>query len=72
MEAPMSGRRVTDDVSLDLEHLILLAIPICQKAGRLCPRTGPGRKPQYDDWKIAVMILCGVLKKKKSSRPSTG
>jgi hypothetical protein len=62
----MSGRRVTDDASLDLEHLIPLAVPVCRQAGHLCPRTGPGRKPQYDDWKIAVMILCGVLKKKKS------
>jgi hypothetical protein len=52
---------------LDLEHLIRSAIPICREAGRLCPRTGPGRKPEcYEDWEIAVMILCGVIKKKKS------
>jgi len=62
----MPARRVTDGASLDLEDLIVLAVPICREAGRLCPRTGPGRKPDFDDWKIAVMILCGVIKKKKS------
>ena len=59
-------RRVTDGASLDLENLILLAKPICQEAGVSCPRTGPGPKPTYSDSQIAVMIMCGVLKKKKS------
>jgi hypothetical protein len=49
-----------------LEQLIDLAIPLCKEAQRQCPRTGPGRKPNYDDWQIAIMILCGVLKKKKT------
>jgi hypothetical protein len=61
----MPRRRVMDGASLGLEQLIRLAIPICREAGRLCPRTGPGRKPDYDDWKLTVMILCGVLKKRK-------
>jgi len=60
----MPSRRATDGASL--EQLIDLAVPLCKEAQRQCPRTGPGRKPTYDDWKIAVMILCGVLKKKKS------
>lgn len=59
-------RRVTDGASLDLEKLICLALPICQEAGVSCPRTGPGPKPTYSDSQIAVMIMCGVLKKKKS------
>src|SRR5262245_20424184 len=59
-------RRVSDGASLDLEQLILLALPLFRQAGCSCPRTGPGRKPKYGDEQIAVMILCGVLKKKKS------
>lgn len=59
-------RRVTDGASLDLEKLTCLALPICQEAGVSCPRTGPGPKPTYSDSQIAVMIMCGVLKKKKS------
>jgi hypothetical protein len=51
---------------LDLEDLIRSAVPICQQAARQCPRTGPGRKPDFDDWKLAVMILAGVLKRRKS------
>ena len=55
------GRRV-----LDLEDSIALALPLLRQARVSCPRTGPGRKPQYEDEQIASMILCGVLKKKKS------
>jgi hypothetical protein len=57
-------RRVKEGASLS--ELILLAIPLCRDAQQQCPRTGPGRKPEYEDWQIAVMIMCGVLKKKKS------
>jgi hypothetical protein len=49
-----------------LEQLLALAIPQLRDAQRRCPRTGPGRKPDFEDWQIATMILCGVLKKKKS------
>jgi hypothetical protein len=59
-------RRVIDGASLGLEQLVRLAIPTCREAGRQCPRTGPGRKPEFDDWKLTVMILCGVLKRRKS------
>jgi hypothetical protein len=49
-----------------LEELICLALPLCREAQKRCPRTGPGRKPLYQDWQLAALILCGVLKKKKS------
>jgi hypothetical protein len=49
-----------------LEDLLTLAIPLLREAQRRRPRTGPGRKPEYDDWKIATLIVCGVLKMKKS------
>ncbi len=50
-----------------LEELLTLAIPLLRQAGqRQCPRTGPGRKPMYEDWQIAVLILAGVLKMRKS------
>ena len=59
-------RRVCPDASLGLlEQLIRLAAPLCRDAARRCPRTGPGRKPDFQDWQLAVMILCGVLKRKK-------
>src|SRR5579883_2246830 len=49
-----------------LEQLLTFAIPHLREAQRQCPRTGPGRKPQYEDWQIATMILAGVLKMRKS------
>ena len=52
-----------------LERLLSLAIPLLQKAQgspRATTRTGPGRVPTYRDWQIAVLILPGLLKKRKS------
>lgn len=49
-----------------LAKLMQLAIPVCQAAQRQCPRTGPGRPPKYDDWKLAVIIMVTILKKRKS------
>ena len=49
-----------------LTKLVKMAIPICRAAQRQCPRTGPGRNPDFDDWKIAVMILAAILAKRKS------
>jgi len=49
-----------------LEELLTLAIPTCQQAERLHPRHGPGAKPQVPDWVLAVMILAGVLLRKKT------
>lgn len=59
-------RRVGRDASLDLEQLVVLALPVLRQARCSCPRTGRGPKPKYQDEQIAIMILCGVLKKKKS------
>src|SRR5690242_2507130 len=57
-------RRATAGAPLD--EMLTLAVPLLRDAQRQCPRTGPGRKPDYDDWKLAAMIFCAVLKKKKS------
>jgi hypothetical protein len=43
-----------------------MAVPLCQRAERECPRTGPGRKPDIPDWVLAVLIMVAVLKRKKS------
>jgi hypothetical protein len=57
-------KRATTGTSL--VQLIDLATPLLQEAELRCPRTGPGRPPEYEDWKIGVMIMSSVLKKKKS------
>lgn len=49
-----------------LATLVKMAVPLCQAAGRQCPRTGPGRKPQYEDWKMAVLIMVAILNRRKS------
>ena len=49
-----------------LVRLVKLAIPRCQAAERECPRTGPGRKPEIPDWVLAVMIVTGILQRKKT------
>lgn len=56
--------RVRDDTGLT--ELVNMAIPICRAAQHQCPRTGPGRKPQFDDWKMAVLILAAILAKRKT------
>lgn len=49
-----------------LESLIRLALPVFKQADEENLRTGPGAKPTVPDWLMAVMIMIGVLKKKKS------
>lgn len=49
-----------------LASLVKMAVPLCQRAERACPRTGPGRKPDIPDWVMAVLIMVAVLKRKKS------
>ena len=49
-----------------LAPLVKMAIAICRAAGRQCPRTGPGRPPQFQDWQIATLILIAVLNRRKS------
>lgn len=45
---------------------VRMAIPICRVARRQCPRTGKGRLPTYDDWKIRALIMVAALKERKS------
>lgn len=49
-----------------LATLVRMAIPLCRAAERQCPRTGPGRPPDFTDWVMAVLIMTAVIKKKKS------
>ena len=56
--------RVTDGTCL--ARVVKLAIPLCRAAQCSTPRAGPGRLPEFDDWKIAVMIMAAILKSRKS------
>jgi hypothetical protein len=58
------GRRATAGTCL--QALVKMAIPLCQEAERQCPRTGPGRPPVIPDWMLAVLIMVGVLKRRKT------
>lgn len=49
-----------------LAALIALARPLCQAAERQCPRSGPGCPPSYPDWLMAVLIIVGVLARRKT------
>jgi hypothetical protein len=49
-----------------LAKLVRMAIPLLRVAQGQCPRLGPGRPPQFDDWKMAVMIVTAILKNRKS------
>ena len=57
-------RRATDGARLD--ELVSRGIAICREAERQWPRKGPGRKPTIPDWVLAVMIMVGVMLKKKT------
>jgi hypothetical protein len=56
--------RATDGTCL--AKLVKLAIPCCRAAQCRSPRAGPGRPPEFDDWKITVMIMAATLKCRKS------
>ena len=49
-----------------LANLVKMAVVLCKAAARQCPRTGPGRPPQFEDWQIAVIIMVAVLNRRKS------
>jgi hypothetical protein len=49
-----------------LAILVKLAIPLCRAAQCQSQQAGPGRPPEFDDWKIAVMIMAAILKSRKS------
>jgi len=56
--------RATDGTCL--AKLVKLAIPFCRAAQSQGPRAGPGRPPEFDNWKIAVLIMVATLKRRKS------
>ena len=58
------GKRAT--VGTCLASLVKMSVPLCQRAEREHPRTGPGRKPDIPDWVLAVLIMVAILKRKKS------
>jgi len=49
-----------------LERLVRMASPVLQAAQRQCPRAGPGRSPDYQDWHLAALILVALLHRRKS------
>jgi hypothetical protein len=49
-----------------LAQLVRMAMPLCQRAERECPRTGPGCKPKIPDWVLAVLIMVAVCQRRKS------
>jgi hypothetical protein len=49
-----------------LAELVRMAKPVCQQAERMCPRSGPGRRPEIPDWLLMVLIMVAVLKGRKS------
>jgi hypothetical protein len=49
-----------------LQALVKLAIPICQRAEREHPRTGPGRPPDIPEWVLLVLITVAVLKNRRN------
>lgn len=49
-----------------LDELIELAVPVCQHAQQLITRRGPGRRPAFADWQMAVLIMVAIAKRKKS------
>jgi hypothetical protein len=58
------SKQATDGALLD--QLVAKAILLCQQAEKVSPRSGPGRKPNYPDWVLGVMIMVGVMRRKKS------
>jgi len=49
-----------------LEQLVRIATPLLRAAQRQCPREGPGRLPDYEDWQVALLIVIAVLNRRKS------
>lgn len=58
------------DVSVSARELfrefVVLAMRNCQRAERLCPRTGRGRKPVVPDWVIATLVVVAVAARRKT------
>lgn len=49
-----------------LERLVKMASPLLRAAQRKCPRAGPGRSHDYQDWQMAALILVAILHRRKS------
>jgi hypothetical protein len=49
-----------------LAKLVRMAIPLFRAAQSQCPRTGPGRRPDFADWKMAILIMVAILKIRRS------
>jgi hypothetical protein len=49
-----------------LATLVKMALPLCQQAEHRCPRTGPGKPPDFPDWMMALLIMVAILKQKKT------
>jgi hypothetical protein len=58
-------RKLATDGAL-LDELVIRSIAVCQQAEKAAPRQGPGRKPTIPDWVLGVMIMVGVMLKKKT------
>src|SRR5579872_3129903 len=58
------GKRASMRASL--ADLVEMAKPLLQRAEQACPRKGPGCPPTIPDWVLGVLIMVGVLKRKKS------
>jgi protein-disulfide isomerase len=56
----MSRRRAREDTRIST--LVWMALPVCRAAQRQCPRTGPGKPPDYPDWQMAVLIMANPKK----------
>ena len=58
------GKRAKDGACL--QALVRMAVPLLRKAERLCPRTGPGAKPEIPDWFVGTLIMVAIVKQKKT------
>jgi hypothetical protein len=53
-------------VGASLHALVRLMVPVCQRAERDHPRTGPGRPPEIPDWVMLVLVTVAILKYRRN------
>lgn len=53
-------------VGASLHALVRLMVPVCQRAERDHPRTGPGRPPEIPDWFMLVLVTVAILKYRRN------
>lgn len=56
----------SNNSSVCLQALVLMAVPLMRSAEKHSPRTGPGAKPEIPDWVMGMLVMTAVLKRKKS------